>query len=780
MLIDAVKSRRLAKFIITSYWLLVAVLTQAATISVDADCSLANAIRSANGDAQINPLNSCEAGDTGADTIMLTADITLSDALPTITTVISINGNGHFISGDDSRRILNISGSNANASLDNVTLKDGRASSGAAISQTNGATLSISNSTFQSNEATSAGTGGGAINHNSSGSLSVSNTIFLDNRAAERGAGIRMAGGGGLTLTNSTFTNNRAALVGGALYLFSNGATYNVSGSSFNRNEANGQSTANFGVGGAIAVTRGMLNVYNSTFFDNKSDGAGAAVWVGRNDGANLYHVTMVGNRSNYSDAGAAFNFEGTLRMYNSIIYNTLDRDTDNRAKDCHNLSGTLVSTNNWIQDGACSAAYSGDPGLAASATGAPAYYELLITSNAINSAPDDANCPATDQRGVTRPQGAACDLGAFELEAERIPTRPTVDFAYNVSQRTVSFDASAAGAGALSYAWDFGDGGTSSEEDPSHTYASAGTYQVSLTVSNFVGDTSVTKSVPVERIAPTADFTYTVSERTVTFDATATGLGALSYAWDFGDGLTSSAVDPAHTYTSDGSYTVRLTVSNTDGEAVVTRDVVIGTYTAFRIGTVQHQTVSVKQETVSVAGSSPSTGELLQQRTGIRLWALHGLDSGVEFQLVDQAGVANDEVIAMGFLDAVDVWSYVSQGVEVCFPQTGAIVFLDASTSPRSIQKIRSYTDNGYTCAFLKRAGTVVLVAGTAPAPDVREADNLDQAEQLTNCMVTTTNIVNFRASPGGFIKRLIPSAATLSATGALGELVPRRLSRR
>ena len=111
-------------------------------------------------------------------------------------------------------------------------------------------------------------------------------------------------------------------------------------------------------------------------------------------------------------------------------------------------------------------------------------------------------------------------------------------------------------------YTWNFGDGGpTSSSTNPSHTYASAGTYNVTLTAnsSSCNDDTTITVSV---NQAPVVAFTAPVlsgcDSLTVQFSNTTTG--SPSYTWNFGDGsAASSSTNPAHTYTSSGTYTVTL-----------------------------------------------------------------------------------------------------------------------------------------------------------------------------------------------------------------------------
>ncbi len=113
---------------------------------------------------------------------------------------------------------------------------------------------------------------------------------------------------------------------------------------------------------------------------------------------------------------------------------------------------------------------------------------------------------------------------------------------------------------------WTFGDGTTSEETDPTHTYAQAGTYQVKLRIwSGVVCTDSVTKTIVVLP-NPAAGFTATIScegtETRFTNTTQARGSGALTYRWDFGDGTTSTATNPTHLYAAPGTYTVSLAVT--------------------------------------------------------------------------------------------------------------------------------------------------------------------------------------------------------------------------
>ena len=115
---------------------------------------------------------------------------------------------------------------------------------------------------------------------------------------------------------------------------------------------------------------------------------------------------------------------------------------------------------------------------------------------------------------------------------------------------------------GASSYFWTFGDGHTSTSTNPVNTYSNAGTYTVTLgATNNGVGNTMTISNYIVVTPAPAAGFTGTpttgIAPVKVTFSNTSSN--ATSYVWNFGDGNTSTNVNPSDTYTNVGSYNVTL-----------------------------------------------------------------------------------------------------------------------------------------------------------------------------------------------------------------------------
>jgi PKD repeat protein len=111
----------------------------------------------------------------------------------------------------------------------------------------------------------------------------------------------------------------------------------------------------------------------------------------------------------------------------------------------------------------------------------------------------------------------------------------------------------------AHTYLWDFGDGGTSTETNPVHTYAAPGTYTITLEVTGDCGTDEFAAVVTVSRL-PLAGFTHNAPvclDEPVVF--TNTSSNADTFLWAFGDGTTATETHPMHTYTATGIYTASL-----------------------------------------------------------------------------------------------------------------------------------------------------------------------------------------------------------------------------
>jgi PKD repeat protein len=156
-------------------------------------------------------------------------------------------------------------------------------------------------------------------------------------------------------------------------------------------------------------------------------------------------------------------------------------------------------------------------------------------------------------------PDNVACDVAA--------------DFSSNVlsgcAPATVNFTDQSTGP-VTSWSWNFGDGGTSSAQNPAHTYNAPGVYTVTLSAGSAVcNDTEKKTGYITISSVPTAAFagnpTSGGAPLTVSFTDQSTGVPT-SWAWDFGDGGTATTKNPSHQYASPGTYTVTLTASNACG----------------------------------------------------------------------------------------------------------------------------------------------------------------------------------------------------------------------
>jgi len=153
-------------------------------------------------------------------------------------------------------------------------------------------------------------------------------------------------------------------------------------------------------------------------------------------------------------------------------------------------------------------------------------------------------------------------------------PATPVANFTGNCTTGhqplSVAFTDTSTGV-RTSWAWDFGDGNTSTSQNPVHEYSSVGSYSVTLTVANDEGSDSIQKVnyITVLPQPPSANFYSNVTSGnvplTVQFCDSSTGTPT-AWNWDFGDGYTSTEQNPVHTYCTAGTFNICLSVSNAGG----------------------------------------------------------------------------------------------------------------------------------------------------------------------------------------------------------------------
>lgn len=157
-----------------------------------------------------------------------------------------------------------------------------------------------------------------------------------------------------------------------------------------------------------------------------------------------------------------------------------------------------------------------------------------------------------------------------------KILSRPVANFKANTTFKckpNFSVDFQDQSSNAVAWQWDFGDGATSNQQNPSHTYTGYGNFDVQLIVTNSSGCTDTSKIKSYINIAgPIINFPTLPAEgcipATIPFSATIlTGDVVTSYLWDFGDGSPKDpTANPSHIYTIQGTYPVSLTITTSTG----------------------------------------------------------------------------------------------------------------------------------------------------------------------------------------------------------------------
>lgn len=233
------------------------------------------------------------------------------------------------------------------------------------------------------------------------GTLSLEQARVTTN---ENGGGILMEGGH-LLMTDSTVADNTNFSPGGGVY------GHNLNDANIVRSTVSGNSTDGDG-GGLYLHTFGQVQILNSTISGNHADAAAGGLLTAGGTFL-LTHVTVAENDS--AAAGGILS-NGNVTLTNSIL-------AENNPGNCDPASPPASGSHNLSDDASCALSGAGDISnqdarlVSLQDNGGPTQtHGLMDDSPAINAA-GDAMCPATDQRGIARPIGPHCDMGAFESE---------------------------------------------------------------------------------------------------------------------------------------------------------------------------------------------------------------------------------------------------------------------------------------------------------------------------------------------------------------------------
>jgi len=201
-----------------------------------------------------------------------------------------------------------------------------------------------------------------------------------------------------------------------------------------------------------------------------------------------------------------------------------------------------------------------------------PTDFKLQFSSPAIDGGTDVGL--TQDRDGMPIPQGFAADIGAYEYVFSSSPLVANLSASpiSGYAPLNVSFTESAnGGSPPYTYNWTFGDGQSSTSQNPAHTYTTAGNYTATLIVSDSKGAND-SKSITINVTTAPSPLTVSASTSptsgqaplTVNFTGSASGgSNPYTYNWSFGDGQSSTSQNPSHTYFSAGNYTATLTVTD-------------------------------------------------------------------------------------------------------------------------------------------------------------------------------------------------------------------------
>jgi CSLREA domain-containing protein len=438
----------------------ITVNTTADEINTDGDCSLREAIVAANTN---QATDACPAGSaTGEDAIGFdptTGSLSLNGQLPKISDAagLVIKGPKQITASSDGFRALWV---NADAELAlgdlsfsgfNIYSGEQAARGRGGVIYTDGGTLEVANSTFTDNRA---GAAGGAIYSGYDGTLEVANSTFLRNTTIDAVPFNEISpdsyGGGAILVytytpgseygtakvTNSTFSGNSAYGTYGEGGAIKNvGSLLEVTGSTFTRNKAEDRGGGIFHGYGSVPYAE--LHVTNSTFAWNWvtdiGDGTnGGGIATGLNGVANVTYSTFVGNGIDSDTFAKGLNLRGTILANGGPDCPSSSIAQDNGYNISNDDSCHFSEANNSLPNTNPLLDLSGlqDNG------GPTKTVALQSTSPAIDAIERDVNgCEnefesrnlgvigyfgplrdiTQDQRGVMRPQGQGCDIGAFE-----------------------------------------------------------------------------------------------------------------------------------------------------------------------------------------------------------------------------------------------------------------------------------------------------------------------------------------------------------------------------
>lgn len=376
----------------------------------------------------------------GGDTIVLSSGCTYSlterygdteDALPRIpsSTAITVRGNGAIIeraAGAPSFGLTDVSG---DLLMQNLTMREFWGFNGAYLWVSGSAVLS--DVTITNTPPT--GQQEAAVEVGSAGTLAMIDSVVENQFDVDGGAGGAINNEGYAVVQDSTFDSNHARATGGAIR---NSGVLEVHDSSFTGNSANfggaidnngsadlivtgsyfGENEAAIDGGALDNGSSGLAQVEDSTFWRNEAGSDGGA--VANALGVRLEQVTLAENDADTGDS--VYSSAGAVSLEAAVL----------AGSSSHCAGSVLDFGDNVVHPaaGSCGADFTvGDPKLLAPALRGGATKTMALGDGSAAFDAGGSSCDASDQRGFTRPRGAACDAGALENQPPTTPGTPTL-----------------------------------------------------------------------------------------------------------------------------------------------------------------------------------------------------------------------------------------------------------------------------------------------------------------------------------------------------------------
>ena len=644
----------------------------------------------------------CVAGD-GTDTITLLNDVALSGRLPTITTDMTIDGGDYTVSGEDVGSIFFID--DAVVTLKNLTITKGLSGSRGAGIHVEYGDLRLESATVIDNHAGDAGGGIYASN---------SNVNIIASRIEDSTAG--RSGGAGIYFTSSTaghtlnieelsvFRNNIASQDGGAVRVA--GGIVTIDKSSFSENSAD--------EGGVIEIWNGSLRVENTTMNENHAREGGAINAGADLDSAasvTLVHVSLVDNTAEERGASIALTgSQATLSVGNSYI----SGETDEGVTLCHpgiSEYSVIEYVSNTIVDGSCPLVEPEEEEEEEEETVGQAARDNEIGDEELDAQSlDEADQQeqfsielATPEAIVARAQNVEEVLEELKLGAPR-------------TWRGVTYYPLEEGSSAI----DTADETMCAElRDPDSDLVDTTRPQGDgCDIGAFELPWS-DEPPPTPTPIPTATPTATPPEETPP--------QACRHIVQPGDSL----------------YTVALQYGTTIEDLRLLNRLTI-------------DLLDVGQELI-LPGCEPTLPEepFICNDIPYDIF-IKAASTDIRCEVVELSDLDKHPLMNAGINVAVEVWGRTNLGVEICFTGGGSLVFMDTGVSPTVVSRLSLYEAGDQKCARIDRNGTVVHVAALTE----------DTSIPLTECLLTTANVLRLRDEAGGsIIRALVPFRVTVPA---------------